>query len=286
MFAVTTRDQELLAAALDRLTTEANRVAFQRPGLSSYEDQVGLAGRLQPLASALLHFRQLSEGPPILYDAADSEILRHTTLDQAVQAALDGFETPEDFPDTLTVTVYRRLMPTASHLKHPSLHSPLTDLLERLDEDHLGEDQEYTQATPAMQAAESAFLTAVLLQYRSFWCESSGTARVDVAHWLRQNRPDIRPIRSRRTQICGHCYRPRGDREMRTCSACRRRGCSRCWRRAEASDSPWPRPHLGPHSCSFRLQDHLEEEKTRRRYDRLTAQRGWGSHDAGPVSAE
>ena len=269
------------------LCDEAQHLAWLGHCGITDESRADLANHLGPLTDALLAFRRASIGPAVFYDRPGQEYLNTTTIDDAVLAALtEDYETPEDYPETLTIMAYHRQTPSNGSIAHPGLYSPLISLLEQLDEDHRGPDKDPTEPTPEMRAAETAFINTVLLQYTSFWCDHSTTITIDVRRWLNKNCPDLLPKRSHTTQICGHCHQPRGTQEMLSCTACHRRGCSRCWRTAARSTSPWPRRAPRPNSCGFRLPEHLEAQKVRDQYQRRTAELGWGKHTDGPIDAQ
>lgn len=101
------------------------------------------------------------------------------------------------------------MVPRARDYQHPHHLSPLSELLECLDEEHLNPCNHATQPTEAMRRAETHLVETVLLEYNPHWYEASNSIQVDVRSWLARHRPDMMPIRSSTTAICGHCHRCR-----------------------------------------------------------------------------
>ena len=281
-----------LTQALDTLLEETRSLSARRAAVPArnrtYQQEIEHTRALDSVLEHIINCRQAADGPPVYYDGPDQESLHHTTLNDAVFARLtEDYHTPEDFPDFLTIRSFRRMIPTVNGVTYPSYLSPLESVLERLDEEHLDpEDTRGTTPTPEMQHAESSFIQAVLLQYRSYWCEMTTEFQVNVHTWLTAHHPDLLPIRSFAKSICGHCHLVRGTQEMRTCTACRKRGCSRCWRHAMDTATPWPRRSLPPNRCAFRSSNTAEQQKVARQYEYNSTWRGWGFHLEGPVNAE
>ena len=270
--------------AAAQLLTEAGNLFSDAQNEPTDHHPTWLTANLDTLVDRILTFRQLAQSPPVYYDDPQKETLYHTQVDDAVADILDSqFETREDYPEYLSVAAFTRMIPASGHYKYPSPFSPLQELLQWLDEEYSDPEDPDTDSTPQMKDAESRFVQAVLLGYRSYWCEVTTTTRIRVRTWLHQHRPHDMPILSFNKAICAHCHRIRGAQEMRTCSACSRR----CWRGAQASASPWPRsPMHNIRTCAFRLSDKAENQKVLRakEFDELFT--GWGFRSGGPVDAE
>lgn len=281
-----TPDTDGLAPAIERLTGHLRQV-LDNLSLRPPTDIIALSEALDPLMAEMVAIRVTARPPATYFEAPDRESLFNQDVDAAIMTHLEeDYETPEDFPETVTISRFRRMAPRAPDYQHPSHLSPLSDLLERLDEEHLNPCEQATEPTEAMTRAETQLVQTVLLEYNPYWYEASSSIEVDVRAWLAHHRPEMMPIRSFTTAICGHCHNPRGAQAMRTCTACLKRGCSRCWRRAEASPFPWPRIHYAPRSCGFRLSDESENRKERDQRQPNELHRGWQLRSEGPVHAE
>ena len=245
---------------------------------------------LESLQVRILACQQAAHNPVVYQGDPLSEQLYHTDLDASVEYMLETkFHTPEDFPDTIEVGTFTRLVPTSPNFAYPSLFSPLSELLLHLDEEHLGPDEPDTKPTENMQRAERQFIHAALLDYRSYWCEITETATVNVHAWLQAHKrgnPDWTPVPSFQKAVCGHCHNVRGAQEMRTCAACKRKGCSVCWREAKRASAPWPRSAYKTAGCAFRLSEADEQAKANKLYEHESVHKGWGFRFEGPVDAE
>ena len=222
---------------------------------------------LDGLVAAIVKARGLADRPEVYYGLEDAETLDESP-DEVIEMHLGGdFQSPEDFPRTVEVHRYARMPVDAPSSVRGSMWSCLDMLLEHLDDEHAGDyGPQFDTPTPAMLYAEDRFIKSVLLEYSNYWCESVGVETVNVDQWLKQEHPgdpDWTPIRSTQTAVCGHCYLVRGTQEMRTCVACRRRGCSRCWREGRRYASLWPNPPgSGVRLCHFLArQPGLGEDK-------------------------
>ena len=273
-------------AALESLTAELARLllAVER---DPPRDSGALSEAVDPLLTLLTAIRVEGRPPAAYFEGPDREHLFNEDVDAAVLTHLEEeYQTPEDFPETVTICRYRRIIPKAAHHQYPDHLSPLADLLLRLDEEHLDPCQDGTKPTEGMTRAERHLVETTLLEYHPHWYETETSTEIDVRSWLRQHRPDMLPIRSFTTAVCGHCHRPRGAQEMRTCTSCLRRGCSRCWRRAQGDPYPWPRMGYTLNSCGFRLPDGYEAEKQRQQKERRELHLGWHLRSEGPVHAD
>ena len=275
----TARETDLLSKELLLL--------LHRLQTSPPEDTAALSKALDPLMDRILICRTYGQAPATFYEPPEREHLFNQTVNAAVLAHLEqDYETPEDFPENITINRFRRMVPTAPDYRHPNHLSPLSDLLERLDEEHLSPDDQATTPTEAMTRAEAQMVETVLLEYNPYWYEATTQLKINVRSWLAQHQPDMLPMRSFTTSVCSHCLRIRGTQEMRSCSACRRRGCSRCWRRAEGDPSPWPRHSFITRGCGFRLSDQAEHRKNLNAGELDHLHLGWGFRSEGPVHAE
>jgi hypothetical protein len=134
----------------------------------------------------------MGEREVVFYDCQDSEVLEHSDLDECVESYLDmlwpepGNEQPENLlerlPKTITVRSFARM--------EPAFPDVLAWLLEVLDEEHAAPDGDATEPTPAMLAAEDAFLAVMRREYKVWNCEEVGSEEVDVAEWVRANHPE------------------------------------------------------------------------------------------------
>lgn len=119
----------------------------------------------------------------------DPERMSAKTPDEAIADYLDQRDNPDPrgWPadETLHLSGYVPMVPTVP------VHLTLLDtLLEALDEEFGDDDGDGTKATPAMEAAEQAFITAVLAEYEPFMCEDVYHETVNVREWVKAHRPD------------------------------------------------------------------------------------------------
>ena len=225
-------------ATAARILEALNNLASEMQN-TVYTDSVALSEALDPLMDGIVRARTMATAPATYYEPPDREHLFNLDVDAAVLSHLeDDYETPEDFPENITIHRFRRMVPRARNYRHPNHLSPLEEMLERLDEDHADPEGSPTKATPAMIRAEAQMIETVLLEYNPHWYEVTGRFTVHVRSWLAAHQPDLMPIHSFQKAICGHCRRIRGAQEMRSCTACKRRGCSRCWRRHSPTRHP------------------------------------------------
>jgi len=118
----------------------------------------------------------------------------HDDLGEAIAVWLDGIE-PDEWPETLEVEGFRKAVVPESFFRD----SLLTRALEALDEEFGDPDGGYSAPTPGMIEAEAAFIRAVLKEYLVWTCEKTGEIeRVNVAEWVRENRPDWLGVRDPR----------------------------------------------------------------------------------------
>ncbi len=114
--------------------------------------------------------------PEVAYWTHDDcgENLSYEDLDEAIDAALEYWYPDE--PETLTMYGFARIKLTVK-----DCGPVLDDLLLYLDEEYGHEEDDATEATPAMLAAEKAFLAVVLAEYVPWRCEQVCTREIVVA---------------------------------------------------------------------------------------------------------
>jgi hypothetical protein len=115
----------------------------------------------------------------------DVEELPAFDFNEAIESHLEHYGCfPEHFPETLKVYGYARLEVSAEVL----FGSPLEHMLEEADEEYGGPDP--TEPTPAMEAAEAAFLAVMAREYEPHPCEVIETRTVNVREWIAEHRPE------------------------------------------------------------------------------------------------
>jgi hypothetical protein len=114
---------------------------------------------------------------PKFWDCEDSEILKHTTMDEAIEAALENHDQSEPWPKTI---IARGMAPMIV-----AVPGVLEDLLENLDEEYGGEGGDYSEATPAMEEAEKVFLAVVEREYAPWACEEVFREEINVLEWVK-----------------------------------------------------------------------------------------------------
>ena len=128
-----------LSPRINRLLQEALSIAEERDSVPeekrTHEQELESVKRLDTLMELIINCRQAAEGPIVYIDHPERQYLENTTVDGAVQTALeDEYPTPEDFPDYVEIANYRKMLPSTHDNTYPSIHSPLENLLEQLDE--------------------------------------------------------------------------------------------------------------------------------------------------------
>ncbi len=118
------------------------------------------------------------------WDSDDEERLIHTDIDEAIESILDG---TDKLPEKLEICGFARM-------ELPGVEFLATDVLDRLleglDEDHGDPDGSYTSGTDKMKEAAVKFTATVLDEYVSWACEIVKRETVDVAAWVKENRPE------------------------------------------------------------------------------------------------
>ncbi len=119
----------------------------------------------------------------VFWGTGDEEQLTHTDQDDAIEGILDMGE----LSGTLEICGYARMeLPGAESL----CDHVLEHILEGLDEEHSDPEGSYSEPTDNMKEAAKVFVTAVLSEYTSWACEIVERKTIDVAAWVKENRPD------------------------------------------------------------------------------------------------
>ena len=120
----------------------------------------------------------------------------HGDLGEAIAVWLERFE-PSEWPEVLEVEGFRKAAVPESFLRD----FLLTRALEALDEKFGDPDGGYSAPTPGMIEAEAVFVRAVLKEYPVWTCEKTEEVEhIDVAEWVRENRPDLLGVRDPRDE--------------------------------------------------------------------------------------
>lgn len=109
---------------------------------------------------------------------------RYSDEEDAIEDILEEMDPP--YPKTITVCGYARMWVGQADLDRLSV---LENALEGLD-DTFGDPDTYSQPTEAMRRAEQAFLEALRREYVPWGCVEVCRKEIDVATWLRENRPE------------------------------------------------------------------------------------------------
>lgn len=117
----------------------------------------------------------------------DAEMLYYESMDEAIESYLDSQLDLEDIWSTYTLTVYGFVPSNPTKLKLEG--NILETVLEWLDEEY-GPDDDYTKPTDAMIEAEDIFIEAILKEYRSRRYKAVEKVEINVAEWVKENRPD------------------------------------------------------------------------------------------------
>lgn len=119
---------------------------------------------------------------PVLWGSPDDERLEYADEDVAIEAILDGIDGP--LPETITICGFARMEVDILRL------NPLEDCLETLDEEYGDPEGEYSESTETMKEAERVFLAAIKKEYTTWMCEEVCRKEINVADWVKENRPD------------------------------------------------------------------------------------------------
>ena len=233
-------DLTATAETIKQLLDQPNPPLYPPPGLAET-----IAGLDTALNRTISQWRELARTRIICYAAMDhyhchhstydGEPCQHPTLNEAVNAELEAW--PDfDYPETMNIGHY---------VHRPVSESPLVHLLEALiedlDEEHGGDRENGGIEKPSeeLKAAERRLIESTLLEYQAWYVETTAVTEVNVRQWLAVHRPDLFRMRNYTTAICPHCRQIRGAETMKTCPACRRRGCARCWRDTGSGTMDW-----------------------------------------------
>ena len=117
------------------------------------------------------------------WDSEGEERLTHTDRYDAIECILDG---TDKLPEKIEICGFAHLLPNVELLAHHLLEM----FLESLDEEYGDPKGSGTEATAAMKEAAKEFTTAVLDEYKVWICILVKRETVDVAAWVKENRPD------------------------------------------------------------------------------------------------
>ncbi len=123
----------------------------------------------------------MSEKRKVTYwDREDQENLTHEDFDEAVESILDGMCLP--LPAKLQMCGYARLEIGDLNI--------LEELLDNLDVEYSDREGDPTEPTKAMVEAAESLESIIERDYHVWACEIVERREVDVAEWVRANRPD------------------------------------------------------------------------------------------------
>ncbi|MEE9365868.1 MAG: hypothetical protein V3W44_04185 [Dehalococcoidales bacterium] len=122
---------------------------------------------------------------PELWGTENDERLTHSKMGEAIEAELDNWDT-DKLTGTLVMCgyVHEEMAGAASWSDHVLEH-----LLEDLD-DNYGDPEGSIETTDNMKKAATVFVQAVLDEYTVWQCEVVDRKEIDVAEWVKENRPD------------------------------------------------------------------------------------------------
>ena len=168
--------------------------------LDYLEDRIGRILRNEPvrdLDEAILALRSLIAAPgpagdveketseatekrePRFWGDGEDEHLTHRTEDEAIEAILDAVD---ELPETITIVGFAPMIPSWEFI------TPLSDLLESLDDDGFG-GENVSEPTKAMEEAEAVFMAVVKAEYVAYSCEEVTRKEIDVGEWIKTHRP-------------------------------------------------------------------------------------------------
>jgi len=119
---------------------------------------------------------------PVFWGSPDNERLEYSDEDEAIEGILDNMNDP--LPETITICGFARMEISTLYLH------PLEDCLDTLDEEYGDPEEEPTQSTETMKKAERVFLDIIKMEYTPWMCEEVCRKEIDVADWVKENRPD------------------------------------------------------------------------------------------------
>ena len=118
---------------------------------------------------------------PILWGGCDDEVLEFSNEYDLIERILGYMHPP--LPEKITICGFARMDVSAMGL------NPLEDCLEKLDEEYLGPDSEYSKPTESMKKAEKRFLKVIEKEYIPWMCEEVCRKEIVVAEWIKNNKP-------------------------------------------------------------------------------------------------
>lgn len=119
---------------------------------------------------------------PVLWGSPDSERLEYTDEDEAIEGILDDID--GQLPERITICGFACMEVIISRLH------PLEDCLEALDEEYGNPEDGPDGPTKAMEEAERMFLEILKKEYVPWVCEEVCRKEINVAAWVKENRPD------------------------------------------------------------------------------------------------
>ncbi len=122
---------------------------------------------------------------PVYWGAPGAEQLSGQNEDDAVEDILEEIY-PDPLPEVVEIAGFVP-MDAAWAIDRIAI---LERCLEELDEEYGNPDGEPAKPTEAMVAAERAFLEVLKREYTPWACEEVCRKEVNVAAWVRENRPD------------------------------------------------------------------------------------------------
>lgn len=120
---------------------------------------------------------------------ADTEVLRHETVDEAVTAFIEELGSKDVFgilDEPLSVYGYERMEP--DELKYGA--SVLDFLLESIDETYGNPEGNPYDVTKEMKDASEVFVKTVIEEYSSWACEPVTEIKVNVREWVKKIHPE------------------------------------------------------------------------------------------------
>lgn len=123
-----------------------------------------------------------------LWDDPRQERLRYDDLDEAIGYLLDD-SFPDPLPATLTVGAFVKESISEAYAKDIA-NDLVEEQLAHLDENFGDPDGDSTEPWPELVAAAEAFAAELRRKYEVWICKCVHTVEVDVAEWVKANRPD------------------------------------------------------------------------------------------------
>jgi hypothetical protein len=119
------------------------------------------------------------------YGADNEEYLSQTTLDDAIEMAIDSLTMP--IPKTIEIYKYKRSKPKLS--SRFDRENVLMLILDSLDEEFGNPDDPYSESTDEMIKATDEFINKIESLYVSWTCEKVGSTIINCKEWVKTNAP-------------------------------------------------------------------------------------------------